>query len=189
MPPIKPSYRHLVNSLSTEDAHRKLKELDPSTNLTATDTQRVARALEVVLATKNPLKHWHNKLPSQRLNGRAIVIALEVAKPKLESKSLRRIKKIAPTALKEVAKMKNVEPSCSLWKACGVKEFWAHYQNRTTLTEAINQTAKSTYGYIGQQLTWLRHQPPLPNLIVKHPSHNFRNKARCIATLIKSGRI
>ena len=191
-PAIAPHHRSRSRSLDTAEAFKTLKALDPATTIAATDSQRVARALEVVLATGKPITHWQNKLPVRKLEGRKLVIRLEVPRQRLERTTRRRLAKIATTALREVARLKqhfnlrDLGANNPLLKACGVREFEAVLTKGTSLAEATAKATDSTYGYIQQQLTWLKHQPPRAKLIVRHPS---RATARLTARLIQNGRV
>ena len=218
-PAIAPHHRSRSRSLDTAEAFKTLKALDPATTIAATDSQRVARALEVVLATGKPITHWQNKLPAKKLEGRKLVIRLEVPRQRLERTTSRRLAKIATTALREVARLKqhfnlrdlgglgdleklkdlgglkgseglwkleDLEANNPLLKACGVREFEAVLTKGTSLADATAKATDSTYGYIQQQLTWLKHQPPRAKLIVRHPS---RATARLTARLIQNGKV
>jgi tRNA dimethylallyltransferase len=60
VPPIAPEIRAEVRMAPVADNHRRLGGLDPEAagRLHPNDTTRVSRALEVVLSTGKPLRHW-----------------------------------------------------------------------------------------------------------------------------------
>jgi tRNA dimethylallyltransferase len=74
VPEIDPAVRSAVRALPVAEAHAQLAAADPeaAARLDATDTTRVARALEVVRATGKPLAHWQK----QRVGGIAAEIHL-----------------------------------------------------------------------------------------------------------------
>lgn len=169
---------------------QRLKRLDPqaAAQIPSTDSQRIARALEVVEATGSPLSFWQGKL-SRKLEGRTIVIMLNPPRKSLERATLRRLKRVATKAAAEVKQLLprlNGNGESPLIKACGVREFVAHARGLKTLAAATEETFLSTCAYIRRQLTWFRHQPPKPDLVIRRGD---KLAAKRTARLILAGRI
>jgi len=63
IPPIDPAVRSSVRSTDIASNHAMLMQADPESaaRLRPTDTTRIARALEVVLSTGQPLSHWQKQ--------------------------------------------------------------------------------------------------------------------------------
>ena len=192
IPQPPPRLRLRARRAATGEAWQKLRKLDPvaAARIPKTDKQRLARALEVIDATGVRLSRWQNRL-GKRLDGRTIVITLSPPRSSLERLVRRRLKKIAPRAAAEAKQASELSDSHELeefplGKACGFREFAAHASGLKTLSEATEETFLSTRRYIRRQLTWLRNQPPRPNLLVRRP---HKAAAKRAADLILAGRI
>ncbi len=164
------------------------------------DTQRLARALEVELATGKPLVAWQNRL-GRRIEGRKLVIMLDPPLARLESRARLRLAKNAEkmaaevrlTLQRQLSKEGDRANELPLVKACGFREFAACFadnlgenEGRKSLAEARQETLLSVRRYIRRQLTWFRHQRPKPNILLKNGQ---KAESARIAAMIRAGRI
>jgi len=167
VPPIPTDVRETVrNRVQREGApalHAELIRLDPATaqRITVNDRSRIARALEVVLATGRPLSDWHRDgLPP----------LLDASTPKVfitrERKELvRRIEtRFAPMleagALEEVRRLvaRQLDPMLPAMKAHGVPWLIRHLNGDITVGDATTGAVMDTRRYAKRQLTWFRNQ-------------------------------
>jgi tRNA dimethylallyltransferase len=149
--------------------HGELAKLDPeaAARLRTGDSQRVARAFEVVLGTRQPLSAW------QRLPPRAPALPapprgylLTPPRPALHARIEARLRAmIEAGALDEVEALlaRRLDPALPVMKAVGVRALAAHLRGETTLGEALERTLAQTRQFAKRQLTWFRHR--LPGLV------------------------
>ncbi|MGN6670069.1 MAG: tRNA (adenosine(37)-N6)-dimethylallyltransferase MiaA [Candidatus Nucleicultricaceae bacterium] len=163
IPEIPKDIRERVRSLSVEDAHIALQQLDPmaAENLVPQDKTRIARALEVILATGQSLLSWHQKTPTQSAPYTFLKILINPPRDALKERANRRfISMIDQGALREVELFLK-DPSARdyfLYKALGVRELDAYLLGELSYPDAITKACISTHQYIKRQQTWFRHQ-------------------------------
>ncbi len=170
VPPIPAATREELRArLAREGApalHAELSRRDPAAaaRLMPGDRSRVARALEVVLATGRPLKEWQEgDAPAILDISRAAKIFLMPDREEL----LRRIDArfdamIAAGALEEVRALaaRHLDPELPATKAHGVPWLIRHLNGEITLAEAAEESKRDTRQYIKRQATWFRNQLP-----------------------------
>lgn len=168
MPNIPDAVRADVRArLAAEGAaalHRALQGADPETaaRVPPSDSQRIARALEVVEATGRPLSQWQAVAPEGPPEGLVFrVIALLPPREALYAACDARFGQMLKAgALAEVAALmaRGLDPTLPAMKALGVSALAAHLDGALTLDEAAAQARTLTRRYAKRQLTWLRHQ-------------------------------
>jgi len=170
VPPIPAEIREQVRARLAREGvgalHRELKERDPAAaaRLMPGDRARIARALEVVLATGRSLLEWHGEgKPASLDAARAAKIFLMPGREEL----LRRIDArfdgmIAAGALDEVRALagRNLDPQLPAMKAHGVPWLIRHLRGETSLAEAVEASQRETRQYTKRQATWFRNQLP-----------------------------
>jgi tRNA dimethylallyltransferase len=166
VPPIDPAVREAVRELPVEDAYAALRTEDPlrASTLNPGDTTRIARALEVVRSTGQPLAHWQ----AERQGGIAEAIELFplILLPERERLyercDLRFTSMIESDAVEEVESLlaRAVHPLSPVMRAIGVPEIADHLRGEHSLEEAISQGRQATRNYAKRQYTWFRNQPP-----------------------------
>lgn len=141
----------------------ELARLDPSTEqrLAPGDTQRVMRALEVVLATGRPLSAWiaaqplgENRLPATR-------IGLTLPRPILYDRIELRVAKMVKAGwVEEVDSLLKLglETSLPAFAAIGYRQVARHVQGECSLEEAIETTVGATRRFAKRQATWFRRE-------------------------------
>ena len=166
IPAIDPVIRAQVRALPVADAHAALAREDPAraARLAPADAQRIARALEVVRATGQPLAHWQARRKGG-IGGRITLAPLILLpdRPTLYTRcDVRFAAMLELGALAEVAALlaRQLPPDLPVMRAIGVPELAAHLCGEITREQAIAAGQQATRNYAKRQYTWLRHQPP-----------------------------
>lgn len=168
VPPIPEDVRALVRGrIATEGApalHVELMQRDPATaaRLMINDRSRIARALEVVLATGRPLSDWHRDgLPPLIDAGKATKVFITCERKEL----VRRIETrfhamLKGGALEEVRALaaRRLDPLLPAMKAHGVPWLIRHFNGEITLEAAAEGGIMDTRRYAKRQVTWFRNQ-------------------------------
>ncbi len=167
IPPPTEAARHearaLLAQLGPEALH---KRLDPETaaKLKPQDSQRIARAYEVLRSTGQGLAHWQSQ-PTQRLTGfTPRLILLDPPRDALKAAIAHRFDTMLDMgALDEVRALlaQTPDPSLPLMRAHGVPELAAHLRGELSLPEARARAIAATARYTKRQATWFRHQKPV----------------------------
>ena len=144
------------------DAHVDLTKLDPiaAAKLNAGDTQRVMRALEVVLQTGRSITQWqaeNTKLADYDITW----LALQPERSELYERINNRFDWMLQNgAVEEVEALIKLQlpQDHQIMKAVGVREISSHLRGEITLEEAAQQAKQESRRYAKRQLTWLRNQ-------------------------------
>ena len=166
VPEIDPEIRAAVRSFSVAHAHSALEREDPpaAARLRASDTLRVARALEVVRSTGRPLAEWQ----SERSGGIAgeVELAPLILLPErngLYDKCDRRFEAMmSQEGIEEVRSLlaRGLNPMLPAMRAIGVREIAAYVRGELTREQALAAGRTSTRQYAKRQYTWFSRQPP-----------------------------
>ena len=128
------------------------------------DRARVARALEVVLATGRALADWQLGGMTPVLPALAALrIFLEVDRAELCRRVEARLDAmLAAGALDEVRllALRRLDPALPAMKAHGVPALMRHLEGGLGLEEAAMLAKRDTRRYTKRQATWFRHQLP-----------------------------
>ncbi|MGB0694283.1 MAG: tRNA (adenosine(37)-N6)-dimethylallyltransferase MiaA [Rhodospirillaceae bacterium] len=137
---------------------------DPSmaNRLRPTDSQRVARAWEVLTATGRSLADWQNLPPTAPpLSGPVAVILIDPPKPDIDRAVDERLgAMVAAGGLEEVRALlaRRLDPALPILKAVGVPEFAAVLSGEVSLAEGMARAATASRRYAKRQRTWFRNQ-------------------------------
>lgn len=166
VPEIDAGVRSQVRALAVADAHAALATADPeaAARLNATDTTRVARALEVVRSTGKPLAHWQQ----QRVGGISgeIHLAPLILLPDRDWLGERIDTRFAEmleagrSEAKALLARTDIPPDAPVLRAIGVPELRALFAGETDVVQAAAAGALATRQYAKRQYTWFRRQPP-----------------------------
>lgn len=167
VPDIDPAIRAEVRALAVAEAHAALARLDPQAaeRLRASDTTRVARALEVVRSTGRPLAEWQ----AARDGGIAdridlVPLILLPDRAWLVERCDRRLEAMfAGGAIEEVAALlarADLSPDAPVRRAIGVPQIAAYLQGEIGREQALAESRLATRQYAKRQYTWFRNQPP-----------------------------
>ncbi|MFI4971329.1 MAG: tRNA (adenosine(37)-N6)-dimethylallyltransferase MiaA [Hyphomicrobiales bacterium] len=168
VPPIPAEIRGQVRArMASEGAaalHGELASLDPVTaqRLMVNDRSRIARALEVVLATGRSLTDWHREgMPALVDSARAAKIFLTCERTQLVARIETRFAAMLKAgALDEVRALerRQLDPLLPAMKAHGVPWLIRHLNGEISLDEAAAGAIMDTRRYAKRQLTWFRNQ-------------------------------
>lgn len=166
IPAIPAHVREAVRAMPTPDAYAELALKDPASHsrLDAGDSQRIARALEVVRATGLTLGEWQERREGGI--GDAVDLQPVILLPDREWLYARCDTRfeamLEEGALEEVEALiaRNLDPELPVMRAIGVREIAGLLRGEISRVEAIAKGQQATRNYAKRQYTWLRHQPP-----------------------------
>jgi len=166
IPEIDSAVRANVRTMDTAAAYAALQSEDPerATKLAPTDSQRIARALEVVRSTGRTLTQWQEQREGGI--GQRIALAPLVLLPErdwlYERCDRRFVQMLDCGAVEEVEALlaRDLSPELPVMRAIGVPEIAAMLRGEMSRKEALNGGQQATRNYAKRQFTWLRHQPP-----------------------------
>jgi len=166
VPEIDPAIRAAVRALPVADAHEALRREDPGAadRLRASDTSRVARALEVVRSTGRTLSDWQRERVGG-IGGSVDLRPLLLLPPRAwlyERCDTRFEGMMSEEGLTEVSSLlaRNLPPALPVMRAIGVREIAAFLRGEATREEALAAGRMATRRYAKRQYTWFAHQPP-----------------------------
>ena len=166
IPEIDAGVREEVRTLPTSEAYAALQAEDAerAAKLSPNDSQRIARALEVVRSTGHPLAYWQERREGGI--GDAVALAPLVLLPEREAVYARcdeRFERMMEEgAVEEVEALlaRGLDETLPVMRAIGVPEIAAYLEGQIGREEAVAKGQQATRNYAKRQFTWLRHQPP-----------------------------
>ncbi|WP_409530259.1 tRNA (adenosine(37)-N6)-dimethylallyltransferase MiaA [Sphingomonas sp.] len=166
IPEIAPAIRAEVRTLPVAEAHAMLALADPAAaaRLHATDTTRVARALEVVRSTGRTLAEWQDRREGG-IGDEIQVVAMILLPDRawLGERIDRRFATMLATAEDEVHALlarTDIPADAPVLRAIGVEEIGRVLRGEWTVEQAQEAGATATRQYAKRQYTWFRRQPP-----------------------------
>lgn len=166
IPPVSDAAREEARArlaaLGPAALHAELAARDPETaaRLRPQDSQRLARALEVFLATGRGLAAWQAEPATPPAGWRFAAILLDPPRAVLRAAIARRFAAMLEAgALAEVEALRaqNLDPALPILRAHGVPELSAYLRGEITLAEAARRAELVTGQYTKRQATWFRH--------------------------------
>ena len=162
IPPIDPAIRSAIRAAAVADNHAELKTLDPesATRLNPADTTRIARALEVVKSSGQPLAYWQQHLEGG-IMGEITLRPLILLPPRdwlIARCDQRFADMLDHGAINEVARLMamKLHPQLPAMLAIGVREIAAGGSH----ADIIARGQLATRRYAKRQYTWFSNQPP-----------------------------
>ena len=166
IPAIDPEVREVVRSMDIAAAYAALLIEDPvrAAELEPTDSQRIARALEVKRSTGVTMGDWHQA----KTGGIGDHISLHAAvmmPPRqwvYDRCDTRFAAMMDNGAIDEVESLlsRKLAPDLPVMRAIGVPEVTRLISKEATLDDVVTAGAQSTRNYAKRQFTWLRNQSP-----------------------------
>lgn len=167
---IKNSVRDLQKDLTKEQFYDHTIKIDPSIEgfLHKNDTQRLGRALEVILATEKSIRFFQGKAkPLIQHNGFIVVMPERFELNQLINDRV--IKMLSNGAMQEVQALRqNISLDAPVCKAIGVKEIWRYLANEISKEEMISLLQQTTRQYAKRQMTWFNNQIVNP-IVITNP--------------------
>jgi len=166
VPPIDPDVRASVRALPVEEGYAALSKVDPASaaRLKPGDSQRIARALEVIQSTGLPIGDWQ-----QRTEGgigdqvRIVPLILLPPRPWLYARADARFAAmIERGAVEEVEALvaRRLDPALPVMRAIGVREIAGWRAGALDHEGMLMAAATATRQYAKRQYTWFSRQPP-----------------------------
>ncbi len=164
MPEIDDTIREQVRSMDQTTRRALLEQHDPerAAQLKAGDSQRTARALELVLSSGKPFAH-HQAQPKTLLLPEVSVHAwvLETARDELYARIDARFDAMLKAGALEEARAflgAHAQGTTPIFKAHGLPEFRDFFNADITRDEAVARAKQHTRNYAKRQQTWARQQ-------------------------------
>lgn len=173
IPPVSDAAREEARArlaaLGPAALHAELAARDPETaaRLRPQDSQRIARAMEVFLATGRGLAAWQAQAAPAPAGWRFAAILLDPPREGLREAIARRfVAMLEAGALAEVQALlaQNLDPALPLLRAHGVPELSAYLRGDISLAEARRRAELVTGQYTKRQATWFRHHRLSPEI-------------------------
>jgi tRNA dimethylallyltransferase len=166
-PPARAAARDLLAELGPQALHARLAALDPETaaTLRPSDSQRIARAYEVVVGTGRGLGAWRREGGTGPAPWCFAGVLLDPPRPALRAAiAARWAAMLAAGALEEVRALaaQRLDPALPAMRAHGVPELLALLDGRMTPEAASARAILNTGQYTKRQATWFRHHALAP---------------------------
>ena len=189
MPPADPIIRQqLRDQIATggiQSLHQRLSQIDPATasRLSANDSQRIVRALEVYTVSGITIDAWHQQTPQD--HNRYISLALsQLERPELHQ----RIEDRFHTMLKsgfvdEVSALKkrwHAHIDAPVFRSVGYKQILDYLEGEHDYNTMIDKSLIATRQLAKRQITWLRSWPNIHHL----NSDNLQELAEQVVTIV-----
>lgn len=168
LPPAEPALRaHLEEQAAAHGwpaMHARLADLDPTTaaRLPPTDSQRIQRALEVVLLTGTPLSAMQHQLRGPARPARFISLEPQDRSWLHQRLEQRFRNMVAAGLLDEVRSLHqraDLHPNLPAVRSVGYRQVWAHLDGDGDLDLMHDRAVAATRQLAKRQLTWLRSIP------------------------------
>ena len=139
-----------------------LAQYDPviAQRLTAGDSQRITRAIEVYRQTGRPLSDWQNDPPKGQLSGKSFNFFIAPDREALYARIDARFALMWEAgALEEVEALlaRKLDPKLPIMKAVGVPQIADYLAGNCSKKEAIEEAQKQSRRYAKRQFTFFRN--------------------------------
>jgi tRNA dimethylallyltransferase len=144
-------------------AYARLREVDPeaAARIDPADRQRIARALEVWLATGRAISSYRGQAAPVLAEGEWLGVALTPARETLYERINARVDAMMKAGALDEARAlwaRALDPELPAMRAHGMPGFGEHIAGRLSLAEAVERCKRDTRRYAKRQLTWIAHQ-------------------------------
>jgi tRNA dimethylallyltransferase len=154
-----------------ETLHARLHELDPiaAGRIDPRNVRRVIRALEVCLATGQPISQQQQKSPSRY---RLLMIGLTLPRPQLYLRIDERVERMIEAGLEdEVRRLTAAGYGFDLPAMSGVGygQFASYLAGEVALADVIRDIKRATRRFVRHQDNWFRRDDPRIHWFAAHP--------------------
>lgn len=167
-PDVRAQVRAETKAFGPKTMHSELSRRDPemAARLSPADSQRVARALEVVRATGRSLRAFQRDtvpggLAEADAAGRVVKAVLDLPRDNLYRRCDARFEAmLSGGAIDEVARLaaRRLDPNLPAMKALGVPALIGYLNGEIDRETAVAEAKRQTRRYAKRQLTWLKTQ-------------------------------
>lgn len=167
---VRADTRALLARIGNAAFHAQLATRDPvmAARLDPSNSQRLARAWEVLEASGKSLAEWQAIPPQGAVTARWLTLFLDPPRNILYQQCDRRFElMVEQGAVEEVRALlaMALDPALPAMKALGVPELAALLHGRMTKEQAISAAQRATRNYAKRQLTWFRNQLEKPETV------------------------
>ena len=167
-----------------------LAQCDPvlAGRLTAGDSQRITRAIEVYRHTGRPLSAWQNDPPKGHLSGKAFNFFIAPDRAHLYERINYRFAKMWDTgALEEVEALcqRRLDPKLPIMKAVGVPQIADYLASKCDKQSAIEEAQKQSRRYAKRQFTFFRNNF-ITNYLIEE-TYSERKNSEFFAKILFNG--
>jgi tRNA dimethylallyltransferase len=163
-PEVRRTLREQLEAEGLAGLREELGRLDPPTaaRLSAGDTQRVLRALEVARVSGRPLSSWVAEQPFGTQAIAAIRVGLTLPRGILYDQIAGRVARMMEAGwLEEVEGLlrRGLSPRLPAFQAIGYRQLVRHLEGDGSLEQAVAEIVKQTRRFAKRQETWFRKEP------------------------------
>jgi tRNA dimethylallyltransferase len=156
----------------------ELARRDPPTaaRLPPGDTQRVLRALEVVLVSGRPLSTWIAEQPFGIQSIAAIRVGLTLARGILYDRITGRVARMVDGGWTEEVRgllARGLDAGLPAFQAIGYRQFVQYVRGEWPLARAIDETVRATRRFAKRQETWFRKEPDVTWFSAEDPDRRI----------------
>ena len=165
IPDINADIRTAIRGKPAEENYAALRTEDPdrAAQLDPGDTNRIARALEVVRSTGKTIGAWQ-KEKAGGITGDIDLVPLVLLPDRewLYDRCNRRFEAMFDEAMREIETLlaRKLDPGLPVMRSIGVPELATYLHGDNTRAAAIAAAQQATRRYAKRQYTWFAHQPP-----------------------------
>lgn len=155
--------RERIRKEGPQKMHTELMVSDPeyAAKIHPNDTQRNARAAEVLLATSKTMTWWHTKSEHTPAPYRALKVGMQISLDELEPHLSKRIGTMLELGALDEAKaaMRTcADPDAPGWTGIGCAELLSFLRGEMSFEEAQHRWIKNTRAYAKRQITWFKKE-------------------------------
>lgn len=139
--------------------------------MSSEDRQRIARALEVFIATGQPISSFHGPADPFLKPGEWLGVCLTPPRETAYDRINARVRKMMKDGALEEARalwQRKLDPELPVMRAHGMPGFADHFAGRLSLEAAVERCQRDTRRYAKRQMTWIAQQftlwPRIPSL-------------------------
>ncbi len=178
---VREASRGLLAAMGNEAFHAMLTARDPviGARLAIGNSQRLARAWEVLEATGRSLADWQAEPAKESFPGRLLTLGVlpprDVLYAACDGRFLTMLAEGAEAETRALL-ARGLDPSLPVMTTLGVPQLAAWFDGAIGRDEAVVAAQQATRNYAKRQMTWFRHQIVLDETISAQLSERFSEK-------------
>jgi tRNA dimethylallyltransferase len=190
IPPIPEEARTEARARVAKDTAGAFAELvakDPAAKerIEPQDRQRIARALEVLIATGRPISSFHGEQAPVLAKAQWLGVTLTPPRERLYERINARVDRMMKTGALEEARAlwaRKLDRELPAMRAHGMPGFSDYFDGLASLEDAVERCKRDTRRYAKRQMTWIAHQFTLWPRV---PSEDLDTRARVIMAMYR----
>ena len=162
MPPVPAEIRAKVRAMDAPALYAALQAKQAEADFKPGDTQRLARALEIIEATGRPIGWWQQQksaplFPHAPWRSAYLTLPREDLYARLDQRFAAMMQRDALDEVRALMR-RALDADTPILRAHGVPELVAYLQGTMSREDAVAQAQQNTRNYAKRQMTWLRQQ-------------------------------